>query len=67
MNYKSDHKAIKSVSKWRYEVALTQDETGIFHVLALNKLVNEHESSSFIDYNHAAYAFDARINSFEGN
>lgn len=66
MTLKSERKVIKSIGNWRYEVSLSQDLKGLFHVESVNLLTEKSSESSFVDFNMASFAFDSKVENFEG-
>ena len=63
---------IKSVSKERYEVTLSQSEAGQYYIqvdtyLGEDDGMDSTMSDPIADYSIASFAFDARIAALEGN
>ena len=67
MKLQSERKTIKSISKWRFAVTLSQDTKGIYHVVSENLITSKITSSSLVDYGMACFAFDTQISNFEGD
>lgn len=62
----SELKTIKCIQKRWYKVELFEDRKGIYHVVANNTIAGTERIVSLVDFNMANFAFQVKINLFEG-
>lgn len=63
---KSQLKTIKSITTWRYEVELAQNDK-LYYVTYCNLLTKQEITRSFIDYSLANSVFEAKLQHFQGH
>lgn len=63
----SELTTVKEVSKWWYEVKLSQTRCGMYVIIRTNPLTNKSTKVNMIDYNLASAVFDQAVYSHEGH